>query len=104
MEWRPATIEEVEEIVTADLTKCNPQQTSTFRKYAVEPFRARILRDCEQESVVVVAQNSKEVLYWEDVEEGFNISPAASDGSILEHWCIQDDLATALNRWIRVAP
>jgi hypothetical protein len=100
MEWRPATIEEVKEIVAADLANCDPEQTAAFRKYAVEPFQASILRNGAQESVVVVAQNSQEVMYWEDVEEGFNISLLGSDGSILEHWCNQDELAIALNRWL----
>jgi hypothetical protein len=34
------------------------------------------------------------------VEEGFNISPLGPDGEILEHWCNQDRLAWALNRWL----
>ena len=39
-------------------------------------------------------------MYWEDVEEGFNISPLTPDGRVLEHWCNQDDLGIALNHWI----
>ncbi len=39
-------------------------------------------------------------MYWEDVEEGFNISGLSSDGMILEHGCNQDELHTALQRWL----
>jgi hypothetical protein len=53
------------------------------------------------ESVVVVARRGNDVIYWEDVEDGFNISPVGPDGRILEHWCNQDELGVALNAWIR---
>jgi hypothetical protein len=69
-----APIEEIREIVAADLAICDPEQTAAFRKYAVDPFRASILRNGAQESIVVVAQNSRKVMHSEDVEEGFNIS------------------------------
>ena len=48
------------------------------------------------EDVYVVARRGDEVMYYEDVEEGFNISPAPSDGMPLMHWCYQDDLQVAL--------
>jgi hypothetical protein len=100
MEWEPATVEAVEEILEADLAECDDEQVATFRRYAVAPYRAPILRYGKMESVVVVARKGDEVIYWEDVEQGFNISPVASDGRILEHWCNQDELRYALNAWI----
>ena len=100
MEWLPATIEDVRMILDGDLQECDPEQTATFKKYAVEPYLAPIVRYGELEQVVVVARNGDEVMYWEDVEEGFNLSPIASDGKILEHWCNQDELRYAVNSWI----
>ena len=50
--------------------------------------------------VVVVARNVNEVIYYEDVEDGFNVSPLGPRGEILEHWCNQDELRLALNCWI----
>lgn len=52
------------------------------------------------EHAIVVARRVDEVIYWEDVEGGFNISPIGPDGRILEHWCNQDELRLALNAWI----
>jgi hypothetical protein len=101
MEWKPATINEVKDILTADLKKCNPQQIAIFRQYSVEPYFAPIVRYGKTENVVVVAQKSDEVVYWEDVEEGFNISLAGRGGRVLEHWCNQDDLGVALERLIQ---
>ena len=88
------------DILRADLEKCDPQQIAAFRQYGVEPYFAPIQRYGKLENVVVVARKSEDVIYWEDVEEGFNISPVGPDGLVLEHWCNQDDLGIALNEWI----
>jgi hypothetical protein len=98
--WHPATIEEVKKIVRADLADCDEEQIRAFKRYAVEPYVAPILRYGELENVAVVARKGDEVIYWEDVEEGFNLSPIAPNGRILEHWCNQDELRFAINAWI----
>jgi hypothetical protein len=98
--WHPATIEQVNKIVTEYLLCCDPEQVSAFRRCAVPPHRAEIVCYGRMEEVVVVARKGDEVIYWEDVEEGFNVSPIAPDGRVLEHWCNQDDLGLALNSWI----
>jgi hypothetical protein len=101
MDWKPATIDEVVAILSAELEDCNSEQISIFKQYSVEPFHAAITRYGKTESVVVVAQKSDEVIYFEDVEEGFNISPIGPQGEVLEHWCNQDNLAVALNRLVQ---
>lgn len=101
VDWKPATIEDVKAILSAELKSCNSQEIEIFRRYSVEPFRAAITRYGKIESVVVVVQKSTEVIYWEDVEEGFNISPTERQGEVLEHWCNQDNLAFALNRLVQ---
>jgi hypothetical protein len=94
------TTDQVREILRAHLTSCDVEQVAAFRRYGVEPYLAPILRYGKLEHVAVVARKSDEVIYWEDVEEGFNASAIGPDGLILEHWCNQDDLGIALNRWI----
>jgi hypothetical protein len=101
MQWKPATIEEASNILKADLERCDAEQIATFRQHSVEPYLAPIVRYGKLENVVIVAQKSHEVIYWEDVEEGFNISPIGPDGRILEYWCNQDDVGVALNRLIQ---
>jgi len=96
----PAAIEEVNEIVTVDLKVCDTEQLATYTKYRVTPFLAPILRYGKTEKVVVVARNGDQVIYYEDVEDGFNVSPMSPDGQILEHWCNDDELRLALNAWI----
>jgi len=99
-DWHPATIPEVNEIVAKDLKACDSEQLAVFDKYRVEPFSAPIVRYGQTESVVVVARKGDQVIYWEDVEDGFNVSPISPDGQVLEHWCNQDELRFALNAWI----
>jgi len=100
MEWHPATVDEVKKIVQDDLAECDEEQTLAYKEYAVEPYVAPILRYGQIENAVVVARRGDEVIYWEDVEEGFNLSPVSPDGQILEHWSNQDELRFALNAWI----
>ena len=100
MSWKPATIDEVKGILKAHLQGCSPEQIAIFRRYSVEPRFAPIIRYEIPERVVVVAQKSDEVIYWEDVEKGFNVSSVGPDGDVLEHWCNQDDLGIALARLI----
>jgi hypothetical protein len=99
-DWQPATVEQVRRRVSKDLTACDAQQLAAFENYRVEPYTAPIVRYGKLESVVVVARNGNEVIYYEDTENGFNLSPVDSDGRILEHWCNQDELTLALNAWI----
>jgi hypothetical protein len=101
MKWQPATVEEVKEIVRRDLAECNDEQIQTFESFSIDPFKAVIVRYEQTERVVVVARRGDEVMYWDDVEEGFNISPVTSDGQILQHFCNQDSLGLALNAWIK---
>lgn len=99
-DWQPATIKEVHEIVARGLSACDAEQLAAFNKYRLQPFSAPIVRYGQTESVVVVARNGDEVIYWEDVEDGFNVSPISPDGRVLEHWCNDDELRLALNAWI----
>lgn len=99
MTWKPATIEQVKAIVAQASASFDAEQCVAFERYRVEPFVAKLHRLDEWEDAVVVARKDDRVIYWEDVEEGFNESPMADD-RILEGWCNQDMLGVALNRWI----
>jgi NADPH-dependent 7-cyano-7-deazaguanine reductase QueF-like protein len=101
MNWKPATIEEVQQIVERDLANCSREQVTLFEKYRVQPRLAPIVRSGNRESVVVVAQRGEEVIYWEDVEEGFEVSSVDSSGKILDPGCNQNDLRIALSTWVK---
>ena len=64
-DWRPATVDEVNQIVARDLKTCDAEQLAAFKTYQVEAFSAPIMR----------------------YGNGFNVSPIGADGTVLEHWC-----------------
>ena len=98
--WQPATIEYVKGLVDRDLLDCDEKQVALFKTCAVEPYAAPITRYGDRDTVVVVARNGEEVIYYEDIEAGFNVSRVRPDWEILEHRCNQDELKFALNYWI----
>lgn len=99
-EWSPATLDEINLILLNDLKECDEEQKRAFAAFKVAPFRASLTRHGQTEEVYVVAVKDGEAIYWEDVEEGFNVSRLSSDNSLLDHYCNQDPLGLALNSWI----
>jgi hypothetical protein len=99
--WEPISAAELTELLSRQLRDCEPELVAVFETYKIDPFRAPIDRYGREERVFVVARKGDEVMYFEDVEEGFNFSRISTDGKILEHWCNQDELKHALRRWHR---
>ena len=97
--WEPISASELEQLVAHQLQECPPGLAAVFEAHRVPPFRAPIKRNGRTEAVFVVAQRGAEVMYFEDVEDGFNFSPISPGGEILEHRCNQDELKYALRRW-----
>ena len=92
--WIPISRDELEELLSAQLTECSPEHAEQFARLRV-PFRtASVMRGGASESVFIVAQLEEMAIYYEDVEDGFNVSEVAPDGSIVtpgfEQWTIAD--------------
>jgi hypothetical protein len=99
-DWKAPSTENVKRIVEGDLATCTSEQAAAFNAYCVEPCLAPIVRYGNLEKVVVVARKENQVIYWEDVEEGFGVSAVGAEGNILDHDCNQNSLGLALNNWI----
>jgi hypothetical protein len=97
--WRPITDEELRDLLEVQLAACAPERRELFERHRVIPYRAPLVRYGKRELVFVVAVKDGEALYYEDVEDGFNLSPLSESGEILQHWCNQDDLQYALRHW-----
>src|SRR5689334_18347056 len=97
MDWRPITADELEKLIAAQLTRCSPAETAKFERIRV-PFRAvPIRRSGNVEQVFVVAEHEGVVVYYEDVEEGFNLSQLDAQGFIASDDCQQWELRHAIN-------
>ena len=88
--WSPATAEEVTSIVERELRECPKDLASLFATIRTPLRQVPISRSGTVEYVFVVAEQCGVVVYYEDVEEGFNVSELAADGSIatpgFEQW------------------
>ncbi len=98
-QWVPITEEEMLKRLNEEWNDCSDKRKAIFEKYRVPLKKHPIERNGKTEHVFVVARKGNEVMYYEDVEEGFNISPISPDGKILEHGCNQDELKHALRHW-----
>jgi len=95
--WQSASAASVEALIAEQLAECSPEQRELFSHLRV-PLRAvSINRNGLTERVFVVAQVADRVLYYEDVEEGFNWSPLSASGFIavpgFEQWRLSHALA-----------
>jgi hypothetical protein len=89
----------MQSLIHEQLHDCTDEQRELFERYRVPLRPTPLERYGQLESVFVVAQRGDEVMYYEDVEDGFNFSPLTPDGWVAEHWCNQDELKYALIRW-----
>lgn len=104
MEWSPISASELEALVELQLSECTLTEREIFSQYRI-PFRlTAIERFGKYESVFIVAMHRSVAMYFEDVEEGFNLSPLRSDGSIAQPGWQQWSLREALNGLVFLQP
>ena len=89
--WRPATLEEVLEAFAQGLEKLHPIHLGQFEKIRITPRRI-FLSSAPDEFVYVVAEHQGKVLYYSDVEEGWELGLPNSDGCIDARGCNQLEL------------
>jgi hypothetical protein len=97
--WEPISESELKELLARQLQDCDASLRATYEAYRVEPYQVPISRFGKWEQAFVVARKGLEVMYYEDVEEGFNLSRLTLEGSIMEPGYNQDELKFALQRW-----
>lgn len=100
--WKPITAEEFHALYAEQYEELNEDEREWFNPFRVDFWRA-IIRRSEQmgdEHVFVVAQLNSEVLYFDDVEYGFNVSEVDEFGRILTPGGSQDSLKGALLQWL----
>ena len=98
--WQPIALDELAHLVQRQLAECEPAQREAFRQLQIPPRAMPIVRGGKVESVFAVAERGNEVLYYEDVEEGFNISSLDTSGAVAKPGYEQWDLKHALHHWL----
>lgn len=93
--WRPITIEKLELVVAEQLLACSPSQRAAFASYRVPFYAVPMRRFGGLASVLVVAELPGGLLYYEDVEEGFEVG-GPEDGVLPDAPCQQFELTHVL--------
>lgn len=94
---QPITISELELVVAKQLQECSPSQQAAFASYRVPFYAVPMRRFGGLESVLVVAELPSGLLYYEDVEEGFEVGKL-EDGVLPDAPCQQFELAHVLHQ------
>ena len=83
--WRPITRDEFDDLVAEQVAALDPGQRATLDTSRVEPRQAIIRRSEEagDERVWVIAERQGQVLYFDDVEWGWNWSEVSREDRIL---------------------
>jgi hypothetical protein len=99
MDWESIGIEELKQIVDEELAKATPEEKALFARTAVPPSKWQLSPwGDDGGGFWVVAVMEDRVLWFNDIEDGFNVSRFAVVGQIpsAEYWCNQDELSMAL--------
>lgn len=98
MEWTPISEEELLSLIEAQLMGCDDGLVALFHEIEVPLRRCPIRRFGEVEYVFVVAESGAGIIYYEDIEEGFEFCELGVDGVIPERGCDQLELCHILER------
>jgi hypothetical protein len=96
--WRPTTREQLQRLVAEQLNSCTDAQRQFFEKHRVEPYSVSIRRLGKTEKVFVVAQFGDLLLYYEDIEDGFELDRLDASGVIPKQGCNQFELRHVLHQ------
>lgn len=98
MSWKPITKEELERELETQCNDLSPEEMSFFSSIKVPLDSFEIDRNGRLENVYVVARQEQSVVFYEDVEEGFEISKLNSQGVIDEYGANQFTIRHVINQ------
>lgn len=99
--WKPIDKEEFEKHYKEQYSSLTEVERKKFDPFRLEICNAKIKRSemNREESVFVIAKDKDGVLYFDDVEYGFNISRIDKRNIILDRGGSQYSLQEAINVW-----
>ena len=96
--WHPISRVELDSLVDEDYALFSDEERSAFERHGVEPRHAIIRRSeiAGNEKVYVIWQKGNLVIYYDDVEGGFEFSRIDESGVLIDHYCNQNTLQGAM--------
>ena len=82
---------EVLELLRSAMASLPAAHRHALQSALIPPTRVPV-DDCPGEFVIAVAQFEQGVLYWSDVEEGWEVEPLTAEGTIPSRRCNQFEL------------
>lgn len=101
--WTAATRDEIDEELRRGLDLCSPEQLAFLARVRIEPTLIPIERSGQLERVYMIARTSDRVVFWEDVEEGWEVATPDEDGVIRSYGASQWELPWALRELMKAA-
>lgn len=101
MDWKPISEEEIRSLIDSACVRMNAEQRRVWEKIRVDPVKwSQDPWGNEGKGFWVVALIGQHVVWYNDIEDGFNLSAYESHGTIEEYWCNQDQLEWAVQNII----
>lgn len=95
--WQPIPLHDLEVLIARQLAECTPETRAQYRMGAI-PKQKWVLSPWGDagSGFWAIAVFGSSVLWYNDIEDGFNTSTYIKDGVIKHYWCNQDTLHEAL--------
>ena len=98
-DWKPISRASLDELIDKGLAAATPDERTLFARTKVTPTKWQLSPWGDLGGGFwVVAVMEDRVLWYDDIEDGFNVSRFTSAGTIpsSEYWCNQSELQWAL--------
>ena len=101
MSWKPISETELQKELQSASSRMSLEQASLWKKVKVVPEKwAQEPYGNEGNGFWIVGILNHNVIWYNDIEEGFNLSPFTTEGRMDEYWCNQDQLEWVLQHII----
>lgn len=93
MDWKPISEVDVRQLIDSACERMDADQRRVWEKIRVTPEKwNQEPWGNEGKRFWVVALIGRHIIWYNDIEDGFNLSSYENYGTIEEYWCNQDQL------------
>jgi hypothetical protein len=99
MTWRPTTLAELNNLIATGESEMSEEYTNIWNLVRITPVKWKEKPYGKRGGGFwAVGIYGAKVIWYNDIEEGFNISSYIKYGEIAEYWCNPDTLYQAIHR------
>ena len=97
--WTPITFSELNELIESGISKMSPDDLKLWKEVSINPEKWQEVELGEEgNGFWAVAIKGNQVIWYNDIEEGFNISTFSYYGKIDEYNAEQDELQWTIRK------